>query len=307
MLTHLATSIDCAYSATCRCRPAFPLHSYDQVHTPINRAVERSEQYLNPSFLTQRYHKHLHTSLLSTYQDLSLVFSIQERAIETSSTQSTSALTSEEMNTYGALRITTLQKLITFLVDHDERKDDYAFGPTGQNSALTPIQSICRVVVPFVALQYQFLLYRRAVYTVPMLDCLYETLNFDIDLEACWATYAEVMLWATMFGIYVSRGIAEEREKELWFLYQLVEGIRNRRGRTGQLGGKWKWEWNAVRDVLKRFYWSERFFGEEFEVSHHSVILSCYIYQHGHRSGRRSSVGITVPRPSISVAETRVI
>lgn len=209
---------------------------------------------------------------MGTYQDLSIVLSIQERALEPSSTSDAGALTSEEMETYDALRITTLQKLLTFLVDYDNREDGRAFGPTRQNPRLTPIQSICRVVVPFIALQYQFLLYRRAVYTVPMLDCLYETLNIDMDLEACWATYPEVMLWATMFGIYISRGIATEREKELWFLYQLVEGVRSRRGRTGQLGGKWKWEWSAVRDVLTRFYWCERFFGEEFEVSHHPVI-----------------------------------
>ena len=205
---------------------------------------------------------------MGTYQDLSLVLSIQERAVEPSSTPNTVALTSEEMNTYDALRITTLQKLVTFMIDYDNRKDGHA----RPNPGLTPIQSICRVVVPFIALQYQFLIYRRAVYTVTMLDCLYETLKFDIDLEACWATYPEVMLWATMFGIYISRGIVAERKRELWFLYQLVEGIRSRKGRTGQLGGKWRWEWNAVKDVLKRFYWCERFFGEEFEVSHRSVI-----------------------------------
>lgn len=34
----------------------------------------------------------------------------------------------------------------------------------------------------------------------------------------------------------------------------------------GQLGGQWQWEWGAVKILLRKFYWSEKFDGEEFKV-----------------------------------------
>ena len=87
----------------------------------------------------------------------------------------------------------------------------------------------------------------------------------EINLEACWATYAEVMVWALMFGIYIARG--HSNEKEGWFSKELVRGVRGRKGRKGQLGEGWKWGWDTVKPLLKRFYWCERLFEHEFRVS----------------------------------------
>ena len=230
-------------------------------------AVQPLEQYLSPSFLTQRYNSQLHPGMLATYRNLSVVLSLQERAVETTLASKDDALTPEESASYDALRIPTLRDLLAFFVNRGEGENSHATSQVRRTYGLTSIQAICRVVIPIVAMQDQFLPYRRAVYTVTMMDCIHETLTTGIDLETCWSTCAEVMLWATMFAVYMSRGIATAREKELWFLNQLVKGIRGRKGQKGQLGGDWRWEWRTVREVLRRFYWCENFFGEEFKVS----------------------------------------
>ena len=183
-------------------------------------------------------------------------------------------MTREEAALYDALRLPTLHKLVTSLVDDDEEGDSHATEPMWSNFDPTPIQSLCRVIIPFIALQDEFVPYRRAAYTATFMNCLYDTLSCEINLETCWATWGEVMLWATLFGVYLSRGIM--REKELWFSRLLVKGVRARKGQKGQLGGTWTWEWSAVRDVLRRFYWSEKFFGEEFEVSLIPILSKTY-------------------------------
>lgn len=258
------TSVDCGYAATHRTLPVLPFVPHNGFLSARSSATKPSEQYLSPAFLTQRYRSQLHPSLLETYRDLSLVVSLLERALEPTLASKDNALTREEAALYDALRLPTLHKLLTSFVDEDEESDAHATEPMWRNFDPTPIQSICRVVVPFIALQDEFLPYRRASYTATVMDCLYDTLSSEINLETCWATWAEVMLWATLFGVYISRGVM--REKELWFSKQLVKGVRTRKGQKGQLGGTWTWEWSAVRDVLKRFYWSEKFFGEEFKV-----------------------------------------
>ena len=261
----LATSVDCGYAATHRTLPVLPFVPHNELPSARSSTTKPSEQYLSPAFLTQRYRSQLHPSLLETYCNLSLVVSLLERALEPTLASKANALTREEEALYDALRLPTLHKLVTLLRDDDEESDAQATEPVWRDFDPTPIQSICRVIIPFIALQDEFLPYRRAAYTATVMDCLYDTLGSEINLETCWATWAEVMLWATLFGVYISRGI--DGEKELWFSKLLVKGVRTRKGQKGQLGGTWTWEWSAVRDVLRRFYWSEKFFGEEFQVS----------------------------------------
>ena len=261
----LATSVDCGYAATHCTLPVLPFVPHNEHLSARSSPTKPSEQYLSPAFLTQRYRSQLHPSLLETYRNLSLVVSLLERALEPTLASEANALTREEEALYDALRLPTLHKLVTSLVDDDDESDAHATEPMWRDFDPTPIQSICRVIIPFIALQDEFVPYRRAAYTATVMNCLYDTLSSEINLETCWATWAEVMLWATLFGVYLSRGIM--KEKELWFSRLLVKGVRARKGQKGQLGGTWKWEWSAVRDVLKRFYWSEKFFGEEFQVS----------------------------------------
>lgn len=262
----LRTSVDCGYAATHRTLPVLPFVPHNELPSATrSSSTKPSEQYLSPAFLTQRYRSQLHPSLLETYCNLSLVVSLLERALEPTLASKANALTREEEALYDALRLPTLHKLVTLLRDDDEESDAQATEPVWRDFDPTPIQSICRVIIPFIALQDEFLPYRRAAYTATVMNCLYDTLGSEINLETCWATWAEVMLWATLFGVYISRGI--DREKELWFSKLLVKGVRTRKGQKGQLGGTWTWEWSAVRDVLRRFYWSEKFFGEEFQVS----------------------------------------
>ena len=282
------TSVDCGYAATHRTLPVIPFIPHSELLATRSSATKPSEQYLSPAFLTQRYRSQLHPSLLETYRNLSLVVSLLERALEPTSSSKADVLTREETALYDALRLPTLHELLTSFVDDDEESDAYAAEPMWRNFDPTPIQSICRVVVPFIALQDEYLPYRRTAYTATVMDSLYDTLDSEINLETCWATWAEVMLWATLFGVYISRGVS--REKELWFSKQLVKGVRARKGQKGQLGGTWKWEWGAVKDVLKRFYWSEKFFGEEFQVGLFLFLSELY---------RQSANDLAIPHPSV--------
>ena len=203
--------------------------------------------------------------MLRTYQNLSVVLTCQEKALEATLASKPITLTPEEVAVYDSLRLPTLHSLLVFLVEDGAKEDTFIDDDVEDLSIVTPIQSICRVIIPIVALQDQFLPYRRSTFTRTLTDYLFETLTSKIDLEACWATCAEVMVWATMFGVYISRGISQE--KEVWFSKELVKGVRGRKGQLGQLGGSWNWGWNAVRNLLIRFYWCEGFFGDEFRVS----------------------------------------
>ena len=224
-----------------------------------------SPQYLNPSFLTQRYQSQLKPHMLETYRNLSVVLTCQEYALEASLTLKPNVLTVEETASYDSLRLPTLHNLLVFLVGSDAEENTQTLGYVDKSTNLNPIQAICRVVVPIVALQDQFLPYRRSTFTGSLADRLYITLTQEVDLTACWVTYAEIMVWAMMFGVYTARG--NSMEMEVWFLKELVNGVRGRKGHVGQLGGSWKWGWDTVKPVLRRFFWCERVFGEEFQVS----------------------------------------
>ena len=202
--------------------------------------------------------------MIETYRNLSVVLTCQEYALEAALASKPNILTVEETASYDSLRLPTLHNLLVFLVGNGAEENTQAIGYNDKSTKVTPIQAICRVVVPIVALQDQFLPYRRSTFTGSLADRLYITLTTEVDLAACWVTYAEVMLWAMMFGVYTARG--NSTEMEVWFLKQLVSGIRGRKGHVGQLGGSWKWGWDMVKPVLRRFYWCERVFGDEFQV-----------------------------------------
>ena len=227
--------------------------------------IEASAQFLSPSFLTQRYQSQLDRHMLQPYYDLSVVLTCQKSAREGSSACHPKMLTFEDIAFYDSLRISVFQSIILFFVGYSPHGNIHTNYNVENSTNLTPVQAICRVVVPIVAVQEQFAPYRQSIVTANLTGCLYNTLNSEIDLEAGWLTHAEVIVWALMFGVHTSRGIANE--KEAWFLRALVKGIRKRNGQRGQLGGDWKWEWNAVKAVLERFHWCERLFGEAFKVS----------------------------------------
>lgn len=203
--------------------------------------------------------------MLRTYYNLSVVLTCQEFALEASLASNSGTLSPESIACYNSLRFPTMYQILTFLGEYGANEIPHA-NETDQDSAtLSPIQSICRVTIPIVALQDQFLPYRRSIFTTALTGRLYNTLAEEIDREACWATYAEIMVWALMFGIYIAHG--HSPEKEVWFVKELVDGVRERKGKSGQLGGGWQWGWATVKALLKRFYWCESFFGEEFMVS----------------------------------------
>lgn len=145
----------------------------------------------------------------------------------------------------------------------------------------TPVHAICRVVVPIHIMQDELSPYQRhrPPYTATLMNNLYETLRYKLDLEECWAKYFDVMLWATLSGAYISRG--NSRDQELWFSIQVVIGAREAKGENGQL--KARWEWNEIKSLLKRFYWSEELVGEEFKVLVHPEP------RHGPETGRLTS------------------
>ena len=203
--------------------------------------------------------------MLENYRNLSVVLTCQEYALEASLASKPNVLTVEETASYDSLRLPTLYNLLVFLVGDGAEENSRIFGNKGMSTDLTPIQAICRVVVPIVALQDQFLPYRRSTFTGSLADRLYMTLTTEVDLAACWVTYTEIMVWAMMFGVYTARG--NSTEMEVWFLKELVNGMRGRKGQVGQLGANWKWGWDTVKPVLRRFYWCERVFGDEFQVS----------------------------------------
>ena len=124
------------------------------------------------------------------------------------------------------------------------------------NYRVTSIQAICLVVVPINVMQDELSPYRRhrPPFTATLMNNLYETLKYKLNVKECWAKYFDVMLWATLSGAYISRG--NSKEKELWFTTQLVIGVRGRERKKGQLEGQW--EWSAMKSLLQRFYWNER-------------------------------------------------
>ncbi|KAG7004490.1 hypothetical protein G7Y79_00025g057760 [Physcia stellaris] len=203
--------------------------------------------------------------MLRTYYNLSVVLTCQERALGTSLDSKSGTLSPSAIACYDSLGFSTMHHILIFLGGYSAWDVSHANDIYQDSATLSPIQSICRVIIPIVALQDQFLPYRRSIFTTALTGRLYNTLSEEIDREACWAMYADVMVWALMFGIYIAHGVSSE--KEVWFTKELVDGVRERKGQSGQLGGGWHWGWETVKPLLKRFYWCERFFGEEFKVS----------------------------------------
>ena len=244
------------------------------VPEPTGRLIDASEQYLSPSFLTQKFRFQLNPHMLRTYYNLSVVLSCQERALEALLESKYSTLSPSTIACYDSLRFPTLYDILIFLDGYDANEISHANDIKQESATLSPIQSICRVTIPIVALQDQFLPYRRSIFTTALTGRLYYTLAEEIDREACWETYAEVMVWALMFGIYIAHG--HSPEEELWFTKELVDGVRGRKGQSGQLGGGWQWGWVTVKNLLKRFYWCEIFFGEEFKVSFIHALIPAF-------------------------------
>lgn len=266
-------SIDLGYATMCHFPLIFSPGTFLVVPEPTGRLIDASEQYLSPSFLTQKYRFQLNPHMLRSYNNLSVVLTCQERALESSLDSNPSTLSPSTIACYDSLRFPTLYHILIFLCGYDANEISHANDINQESATLSPIQSICRVTIPIVALQDQFLPYRRSIFTTALTGRLYNTLSEEIDREACWAMYAEVMVWALMFGIYIAHG--HSPEKELWFTQELIDGVRGRKGQRGQLGGGWQWGWETVKPLLKRFYWCERFFGEEFKVSFiHPLILA---------------------------------
>lgn len=171
------SSIDCAHAATHRTLPMLGRGLCDRLTSPSNKSFKVSERYLSPAFLTQRYGNQLAPDLLETYHSFSLSLSFQERAFEAPLTSESNALTHEEAT--FALRYSTLYKLLIFFA---EGNNDDATNSRSKSPDITPIQTICRVVIPIVALEDQFIGYRRLSFTATFMNAIYKTLNSKIDL-----------------------------------------------------------------------------------------------------------------------------
>ena len=244
---------------------------------PLNiKAVSASQKYRDSAFLTQRYRSQFQPLLLQTYIDLSLALTLQTRAFDAILALEPNALTRVEEA--SAFRYWAINKiLMTLTHSNDEHEAEISNAGQDRSSSVmtsaqaiysvTSIQAICRVVVPINVLQDELSPYRRhrPPFTVTLMNNLYDTLNYKLNVKECWAKYFDVMLWATLSGAYISRG--NNKEKELWFSNQVVIGVRGRERRKGQMEERWKW--SAIKNLLQRFYWNEGLVGEEFKVRVH--------------------------------------
>lgn len=212
---------------------------------------------------------------METYQNLNVALSLQARAFEATLASECNALSCVE--TAFAIRHWALNRILIFFADFNNNNRNRDISPGGRTSNTNSIESICRVVIPISVMRDEFSPHRRQqAYTVTFIDSLYETLVHEIDLETCWETYADATLWATLSGIHIARGVV--KEKEMWFSTQLVKGIRGGKCNKMQLGGRWKWEWSAVKALLRNFYWNEDLVGEEFKVCARPPFENKYVH-----------------------------
>ena len=269
-------SVDITYAATHCTLPALRLGLCDGA-PPLNiKAVIASQKYNDSAFLTQRYRSQFQPLLLEIYNDLSLALTLQTRAFDAIVALEPDALTRAEKA--SVVRYWAISKLLMTPAHCDDEHDAevHNAGQDCSNSIMTSaqasyrvtsVQAICRVVVPINVMQDELSPYgrHRPPFTATLINNLYETLKYKLNVERCWAKYFDVMLWATLSGAYISRG--NTKEKELWFSTQVVIGVRGRERKKGQIEGRW--EWSAVKSLLQRFYWSEELVGEEFKVIVH--------------------------------------
>ena len=256
--------------------PALELGLCDRT-PPLNiKAVSASQKYLDSAFLTQRWRSQFQPLLLETYIELSLALTLQKRAFDAIVALEPNALTRAEKA--SAFRYWVINKMFMTLTrcDNEHEVEVYSAGQDRSNSVMTSaqaiypvtsVQAICQVVVPINVMQDELSPYRRhrPPFTVTLMNNLYETLNYKLNVKECWAKYFDVMLWATLSGAYISRG--NNKEKELWFSTQVVIGVRGRKRKKGRI--ERRWEWSAIKSLLQRFYWNEDLVGEEFKVTVH--------------------------------------
>ncbi|KAL8782482.1 MAG: hypothetical protein Q9195_009634 [Heterodermia aff. obscurata] len=260
-------SMDICYAAAQSTLPALEPGPCDGT-PPLIKAVSASQKYLDSAFLTQRYRSQFQPLILKTYINLSLALTLQTCAFHAIVALEPNALTRVEEA--SAFRYWAINKIMTL---HCDDEDVHKTGYAVQIYPVTSIQAICRVVVPINVMQDELSPYgrHRPPFTVTLMNDLYDTLNYKLNVEECWAKCFDVMLWATLSGAYISRG--NTQEKELWFSTQVVIGVRGRERTKVQIEGRW--EWSAIKSLLQRFYWNEELVGEEFKVQVHQEPHQC--------------------------------
>lgn len=174
----------------------------------------------------------LDPSMIQVYRDLSVVVAFRE------SCSGGTEVTLTEVEYFETLALRVQHHLITFLSTHVSRQD-------------SDIQSICRVTVPIFVVRYQFNIYGPSMIMDSMVLQLHEVLS-SLDLAASWKTFPSILVWALMFGAWISK----EKGMKDWFLFKLAEGS----------GHILRWQWNEIRDILQKLFYVHRLHGADFEA-----------------------------------------
>ena len=172
--------------------------------------------------------------MVQTYKDLGIVIAFRESCLGNESEVELC-----EIEYFDTLWLRVQHSLVTFSSSACFSQD-------------SDVQKISRVAIPLFVVQNQLGIYHRHCAVVDiLLDQLMEVLN-SVDLEQCWDTYIELMLWAFMFAVYTSTDPA----KRGWFLFELAKGVQERM----------IWRWEEVRKILQGFFYVDRLYEVDFRA-----------------------------------------
>ena len=154
-----------------------------------------------------------------------------------SSVSNGSILTPAEIEYFDIKALRIQHSLISFSSSRHFREDSV-------------VQNICSIVVPVFFVQNQFTLARRNMVVESLNVQLWEAFS-QLDLEWYWEFYPDLLIWAFMFGVYISVG----QPKRPWFLSKMARRTRDR----------FSWRWEECREVLRGFYYFDRVYEVEFK------------------------------------------
>lgn len=173
----------------------------------------------------------LDPDMIPVYRDLSVVVAFRE------SCMGGIGVTLQEVEYFETLALRVQHQLIAAFSTHTSRQD-------------SNVQSICRVTTPIFVTRSQPNNYGPSMIMDSMVLRLYDVLN-GLDLAECWKSCPSVLVWALMFGVWISR----EKMMRDWFLFKLAEGSH----------GKLRWQWSEIRDILQKLFYVDRLHRADFE------------------------------------------
>ena len=217
--------------------PLFPIVSErtpprQSRYSDIAKRIDPDLRSLASSLLSVDLVMLLDPNMRETYRNLSIVIAVHESFIGLETN-----IDLDGIEYFDALWLRIQYHLTTFSSSSYFRQD-------------SDVQKICRVLVPLFVAHSQLGIHRHTAVTESLVEQLLEVLR-SLDLERCWRSYPNLMMWAFMFGTYTC---ADNVRRE-WFLFTLVNGAR----------GKMLWDWENVRRILLGYFYLDRLYQDEFK------------------------------------------